>query len=67
MADIIGFADSHGKFFIPLIYIQEVFPMVYTTQGTCSRQITFDVVDNKLTNVRFLAAAPAIPREFPSW
>ena len=22
--------------------------------GTCSRQITFDVVDNKLTNVRFL-------------
>ena len=28
--------------------------MVYTTQGTCSRQITFDVVDNKLTNVRFL-------------
>ena len=28
--------------------------MVYTTQGTCSRQITFDVVDNKLRNVRFL-------------
>ena len=28
--------------------------MVYTTQGTCSRQITFDVVDNKLTNVRFI-------------
>ena len=28
--------------------------MVYTTQGTSSRQITFDVVDNKLTNVRFL-------------
>ena len=28
--------------------------MVYTTQGTCSRQITFDVIDNKLTNVRFL-------------
>ena len=41
--------------------------MVYTTQGTCSRQITFDVVDNKLTNVRFLGGAPAIPREFPSW
>ena len=27
---------------------------IYTTQGTWSRQITFDVVDNKLTNVRFL-------------
>ena len=30
--------------------------MVYTTQGTCSRQITFDVVDNKLTNVRLYSA-----------
>lgn len=27
--------------------------MVYTTQGTCSREITFDVVDNKLYNVKF--------------
>jgi uncharacterized protein (TIGR03905 family) len=42
-----------GKF-ISLIHIEEAFPMVYTTQGTCSRQITFDVVDNKLTNVRFI-------------
>ena len=34
--------------------------MVYTTQGTCSRQITFDVVDNKLTNVRFLGGCSGI-------
>ena len=27
--------------------------MVYTTQGTCSREISFDVVDNKLHNVKF--------------
>ena len=28
--------------------------MVYKTFGTCSREISFDVVDNKLTNVSFL-------------
>ena len=28
--------------------------MVFKTFGTCSREITFDVVDNKLTNVSFL-------------
>lgn len=28
--------------------------MVYQTSGTCSRQISFDVVDNKLTNVSFV-------------
>lgn len=28
--------------------------MVYKTQGTCSREISFDVVDNKLRNVQFL-------------
>lgn len=28
--------------------------MVYKTFGTCSREINFDVVDNKLTNVSFL-------------
>lgn len=27
--------------------------MVYKTQGTCSKEITFDVVDNKVHNVRF--------------
>ena len=27
--------------------------MVYKTFGTCSREISFDVVDNKLTNVSF--------------
>lgn len=27
--------------------------MVYSTQGTCSREISFDVVDNKLYNVKF--------------
>ena len=27
--------------------------MVYTTQGTCSREISFDVVDKKLHNVKF--------------
>ena len=28
--------------------------MVYKTFGTCSREITFEVGDNKLTNVSFL-------------
>ena len=28
--------------------------MDYKTKGTCSREISFDVVDNKVTNVRFL-------------
>ena len=28
--------------------------MNYKTKGTCSREICFDVVDNKVTNVRFL-------------
>ena len=28
--------------------------MNYKTKGTCSRGISFDVVDNKVTNVRFL-------------
>ena len=28
--------------------------MKYKTKGTCSREISFDVVDNKVTNVRFL-------------
>lgn len=28
--------------------------MVYTTSGTCSREIHFDVEDNKLVNVSFL-------------
>ena len=28
--------------------------MVYNTFGTCSREINFEVVDNKLTNVSFL-------------
>lgn len=27
---------------------------VYKTQGTCSREIHFDVVDNKVTNVTFV-------------
>lgn len=26
----------------------------YTTRGTCSRAITFDISDGKVTNVRFL-------------
>lgn len=28
--------------------------MVYTTQGTCSREIHFDVENNKLKNVSFV-------------
>lgn len=28
--------------------------MNYKTRGTCSREISFDVVDSKVTNVRFL-------------
>lgn len=27
--------------------------MTYKTRGTCSQQIDFDIVDGKLTNVRF--------------
>lgn len=28
--------------------------MVYKTQGVCSREIHFEVVDNKLTNVKYV-------------
>ncbi len=28
--------------------------MEYRTQGVCSRAITFDIVDNKVTNVNFI-------------
>ena len=28
--------------------------MTYKTQGVCSQKIDFDIVDNKVTNVRFL-------------
>lgn len=28
--------------------------MIYTMNGVCSREIEFDVKDNKLTNVRFI-------------
>ena len=28
--------------------------MIYATNGVCSREIEFDVIDNKLTNVRFI-------------
>lgn len=28
--------------------------MEYTTKGTCSRMIKFDVVDDKVTNVQFV-------------
>lgn len=28
--------------------------MEYKTQGVCSRAIQFDIVDNKVTNVRFV-------------
>ena len=38
----------------------------YLTQGTCSRKITFDLNDNKVTNVRFTGGCPgnllAIPK-----
>ena len=32
----------------------EVCIMNYKTKGVCSREITFDVKDNKLTNVQFI-------------
>ena len=28
--------------------------MIYATNGVCSREIEFDIIDNKLTNVRFI-------------
>lgn len=32
--------------------------MKYTTKGVCSRSIEFDVVDNKVTGVRFEGGCP---------
>lgn len=32
--------------------------MQYTTKGTCSRAIDFDVVDGKVKNVKFLGGCP---------
>lgn len=34
--------------------MKEDLSMHYKTQGVCSREISFDVVDNKLTNVHFV-------------
>ena len=41
--------------------------MRYKTKGVCSQEITFDVQDNKLTNVQFVEAAQATPRAWPVW
>lgn len=30
----------------------------YKTEGVCSRQITFDIIDGKLHNVEFLGGCP---------
>ena len=32
--------------------------VVYNTKGTCSRQITFDVNDNIVSNVKFYGGCP---------
>ena len=32
--------------------------MKYTTKGTCSREISFDVVEGKLRNVSFFGGCP---------
>lgn len=39
--------------------------MKYTTRGVCSRSIEFDVVDNKVTGVKFEGAVLVIPRVLP--
>jgi len=32
--------------------------ITYTPQGVCARQITFDIVDGKLHNVKFASGCP---------
>lgn len=32
--------------------------ITYNTQGTCARQITFDIVEGKLYNVKFIGGCP---------
>ncbi len=41
--------------------------MKYKTQGVCSREISFEVENNKLKNVKFVGAAPVTPRAWPVW
>ena len=36
--------------------------MTYKTQGTCSSQITFDIIDNKLHNVHFTGGCNGNPQ-----
>ena len=38
---------------------------VYTTQGTCSRKISFDIIDGKIHNVSFMGGdATETSKEF---
>ena len=32
----------------------------YKTKGTCSKQIDFDIEDNKIHNLKFLGGCPGI-------
>lgn len=32
--------------------------ITYNTSGTCARQITFEIIDGKLHNVKFLSGCP---------
>lgn len=32
--------------------------ITYNTEGTCARQITFDIIGGKLYNVKFLSGCP---------
>ena len=41
--------------------------MTYKTKGVCTREITFEVKDNKLMNVVLSAAVLEIPRASPGW
>lgn len=40
---------------------------VYKTQGTCARQIEFDIDGKIVTNVKFFGGCPAISRRYPFW
>ena len=41
--------------------------MKYKTQGVCSREISFEVENNKLKNVKFVGGCAGNTRAWPVW
>ena len=47
-------ARPQGRVFVNCIFGDDYMEYTYKTRGTCSRQIKFDLVDGKVSNVSFV-------------